>query len=307
MLGELCYWIFNMSITASLMGLFVLIIRKIKFIPHRVSVFLWIIPFIRMCIPLGLNSPYSLMTLISRLTTRTVTVYQPTEEIELSVSNFLMAADSYFPLTYKINILGRIFDLAGSIWIIITLSIIILLIILYVTAKCELKDSKIWKDNIFLSDNIDSPAVYGIITPRIVLPVSYNSSNAENLKYVIQHEKTHIRRKDNLWRLLGFLSAAIHWFNPLTWIFLKVFLADLELACDETAISEYSSEERKDYSKALLNCSQSRSLFASNFGGAKIRMRIENILSYKRMTVISASVFTILLLAIMYTLLTNAG
>lgn len=307
MLGELCYWIFNMSITASLMGLFVLIIRKIKFIPHRVSVFLWIIPFIRMCIPLGLNSPYSLMTLISRLTTRTVTVYQPTEEIELSVSNFLMAADSYFPLTYKINILGRIFDLAGSIWIIITLSIIILLIILYVTAKCELKDSKIWKDNIFLSDNVDSPAVYGIITPRIVLPVSYNSSNAENLKYVIQHEKTHIRRKDNLWRLLGFLSAAIHWFNPLTWIFLKVFLADLELACDETAISEYSSEERKDYSKALLNCSQSRSLFASNFGGAKIRMRIENILSYKRMTVISASVFTILLLAIMYTLLTNAG
>lgn len=307
MLGELCYWIFNMSITASLMGLFVLIIRKIKFIPHRVSVFLWIIPFIRMCIPLGLNSPYSLMTLISRLTTRTVTVYQPTEEIELSVSNFLMAADSYFPLTYKINILGRIFDLAGSIWIIITLSIIILLIILYVTAKCELKDSKIWKDNIFLSDNVDSPAVYGIITPRIVLPVSYNSSNAENLKYVIQHEKTHIRRKDNLWRLLGFLSASIHWFNPLTWIFLKVFLADLELACDETAISEYSSEERKDYSKALLNCSQSRSLFASNFGGAKIRMRIENILSYKRMTVISASVFTILLLAIMYTLLTNAG
>gem|GEM_PF-6034021 len=36
-------------------------------------------------------------------------------------------------------------------------------------------------------------------------------------------------------------------------------------------------------------------------------MRIENVLSYKKMTVVSACGFTILILAIMYTLLTNAG
>ncbi|MBQ9557910.1 MAG: peptidase M56 BlaR1, partial [Clostridia bacterium] len=79
--GELCYWIFNMSIIATVTGLLVLLIRRIKFIPRRVSVFLWIIPFARMCVPFGLNSRYSLMTLISRVTTRTVTVYQPTDDI----------------------------------------------------------------------------------------------------------------------------------------------------------------------------------------------------------------------------------
>ena len=103
------------------------------------------------------------------------------------------------------------------------------------------------------------------------------------------------------------MAAAIHWFNPFSWVFLKVFLADLELACDEAAIAKYCDEERKEYARTLLNCSQSKSLFASAFGGAKVRMRIENVLSYKQMTVVSAVGFTILILAIIYTLLTNAG
>ena len=86
MLGDVCYWIFNMSIIASFMGLLVCLIRRIRFIPHRVSVYLWIIPFVRMCLPLGINSPYSLMSLLSRLTVRTVTVYEPAEDIAISRS-----------------------------------------------------------------------------------------------------------------------------------------------------------------------------------------------------------------------------
>ena len=304
MLGEFCYWVFNMSIIASLVGLFVLIIRKLKFIPHRVSVFLWIVPFVRMCVPLGLNSPYSLMTIISRLTTRTVTVYQPVDEIEFSATNFIMAANSYFPITYKVNVLGKIFEIAGSIWIIGALAIIIALVILYTATKREIRDSKLLENNIFLSDKVESPAIYGIIRPRIVVPATYAD---RDLKYVLEHENAHIRRKDNLWRLLGFLAAAIHWFNPFSWLFLRVFLSDLELACDEAAISKYNAEERKEYARTLLNCTQSKNLFASAFGGAKVRMRIENVLSYRQMTTISAVGFTILILTIIYTLLTNAG
>lgn len=304
MLGEFCYWIFNMSIIASLAGVFVLIIRKLNFIPHRISVFLWAIPFVRMCIPLGLNSQYSLMTLLARLTTKTVTVYQPAEKIEFSATNFIMAANSYFPITYKVNVLGKIFNAAALIWIIGALAIIIALAILYISTKREIRESKHLENNIFLSDKVESPAVYGIIRPKIVLPIAYAG---RELKYVLQHEKNHIRRKDNLWRLLGFITAAIHWFNPFSWVFLKVFLSDLELACDEAAISEYNNEERKEYAITLLDCSQNKSLFASSFGGAKVRMRIENVLSYKQMTVVSAAGFTILILAVVYTLLTNAG
>lgn len=302
--GEILYWLINMSIVASFMGLIVMAMRKIRSIPHRVSVFLWVIPFIRMCIPWGINSPYSLMSLVSRLTTRTVTVYRPMDDLALSTTNVLMAADSYSPLTFSSEDLQHVFDIAFWIWAAVALAILITIGVLYFTTKKEIKDSILYKDDIYLSEKVDSPAVYGIFGHRIVLPASFAGTD---LKYIIGHERTHVRRHDNLWRLLGFITAAIHWFNPLSWIFLRAFLAELELACDETAVSGYDAQERKDYARALLNASQSRNLFVSAFGGAKVRTRIENVLSYKKITVFSAIGFSIFVLAVLYVLMTNAG
>jgi len=304
MIGEVCYWIFNMSIIASFMGLIVLLIRKIRFIPHRVSVFLWIVPFVRMLIPLGLNSPYSLMSLISRITTRTVTVYRLTEDLSLSTSNTIMAAESYDPITYKVNILENIFNVAGIVWTAGAVTVFLVLVILYCASLLEIRDAVPFKEDIYLSGKVVSPAVYGIFRPRIILPSSYAE---KDLKYIIRHERTHIHRKDNLWRLLGFFAASVHWFNPLSWLFLKEFLSDLELACDEKAVSSYGRNEQKEYALTILEYSGKRNMFASSFGGAKVRSRIENILSYKKMTAVSASVFTVMVLIIIYTLLTNAG
>ena len=300
----MCYWIFNMSIVASFMRLLVLLIRRIRSIPRRVLVFLWAVPFVRMCFPLGINSKYSLMSLISRFTMRTVTVYHPTDDISMSFSNVLRQADSYSPVTFKDVLQRNVFGIAGLIWLIGAISILLVLITLYVATMREIRDATLLSGNVYLSSKVGSPAVYGILRPRIILPESYAD---HDLKYILRHEQTHIRRVDNLWRLLGFLAAAIHWFNPLSWVFLKAFLSDLELACDESAVAAYSAEERKDYATALLDSAKSRSLFVSAFGGAKVRTRIENVLSYKKMTAISTAGFTILILAIMYTLLTNAG
>ena len=304
MIGEVCYWLINMSIIASFMGLIVMLIRKIRLIPRRVSVFLWLIPFLRMLIPVGLNSPYSLMSLVSRLTTKTVTVYQPADDIAFSFSNTIRAAESYKPITYKVNILEKVFFITGMVWAVVALALIIALTILYASTKKAVADSKLMEANMFLSDKVDSPAVYGIFRPKIIIPETYKDME---LKYIVKHEKTHIRRLDNLWRIIGFLTACIHWFNPLSWIFLKSFLTDLELACDEMAVSGYDAEERKEYARTLLKCSQSKSMLVSAFGGAKVRTRIENVLSYKKMTAFSAIGFTLLVLVIIFTLITNAG
>jgi len=75
------------------------------------------------------------MTLISRFTTKTVTVLQPADDLTLSATNAIMAANSYFPITYKVNMLRRVFEIAGFIWLIGTLAIIIALAILYMDRK----------------------------------------------------------------------------------------------------------------------------------------------------------------------------
>ncbi|MBR4914147.1 MAG: peptidase M56 BlaR1 [Clostridiales bacterium] len=304
MLGEVCYWILNMSIMAAFMGLIVMLIRQIRAIPRRVSVFLWIIPFVRMTVPVGLSNKYSLMTLISKFTTRTVTVFEPADDLKFSTSNTIMLADSYSPLTFKLSRMEMVFEVAGFIWIVIACALLIALMILYITTKRGISDAKHLEQNIYLSGKVDSPAVYGITRPKIILPESYQD---KDLKYIIKHEKTHIRRLDNLWRIMGFFAVAVHWFNPLSWIFLKAFLTDIELACDEMAISGLETEERKDYARTLLNSTRSKSVLVSAFGGAKVRTRIENVLSYKRMTLFSGIGFAVLILFIVFTLITNAG
>ena len=127
MLQEVFYWIFNMSITAALTGLLIMLVRLIKRIPRRLTTFLWIIPFLRMTIPLGLDSPYSLMSLLSKITTKTVVVFQPTEDVSFSMMNSVMAANSYFPITYKVNILENILSVASVIWAVVALASILML------------------------------------------------------------------------------------------------------------------------------------------------------------------------------------
>lgn len=304
MLREVFYWIFNMSITAAVTGLLVLLIRLIKQLPKRLTVFLWLIPFLRMTVPLGLNSRYSFMSLLSRITTKTVTVYSPAEDVAFSMTNSIMAAESYFPITYKTNILEKVFGAASIIWMIVFLAILLMLTFVYITTLREVKGAERLSDNIYFSDKILSPAVYGIIKPKIILPLSFKGRDNE---LIILHEKTHIRRADNLWRMLAFIIAAIHWFNPLCWLFLKLFLADTELSCDERVLLKIGGDRAKEYALTLLESKQSATVFTSAFGGARIRTRIENILSFRKMTLFSLTVFIALILSIFYVLLTNAG
>lgn len=121
------------------------------------------------------------------------------------------------------------------------------------------------------------------------------------------HEKTHIRSLDNLWRIIAFAVVAVNWFNPLCWLFLKGFLTDLELSCDERVLTKLGVNRAKEYALSLLDSKQGATVFTSAFGGAKIRTRIENILSFKKLTCLSLIVFAALIAVIFYVLLTNAG
>ncbi len=301
MLSELFYWLLNMSIMASIVGVIILLLGEIQRIPRRLIHLLWIIPFIRMWIPVGIKSPYSLMSLISKFTTKSVTVYQGS--VDYSMTNFSMAADTYFPITYKAQLLASVFRVASIIWLVITALFLLAVIGIYCSTKSELKDAQLIHDNIYLSHKVTSPAVYGIVRERIILPKLYAE---DDLKFVLLHEQAHIKRKDNLWRMLAIVTACIHWFNPLSWLFLKSFLASLELACDEAVLANHDNEEKKSYATALLNCAESKTLYASAFGGAKTRVRIERILSYRKISAFSTACLLIFTVLVGYVLLTNA-
>lgn len=301
MLGEIFYWVLNMSIASLITGLIIMLIRSFKKLPRRFVLYLWIIPFLRMIIPAAISGKYNLMSVISGITTRTIPVEGG--PIDMSMMNHVMAADTYFPITYRTNLLEDIFDIASIIWAIIGIAVLLTLGYVYLITQRELKDMVKLKDNIWISDKITSPAVYGIFKSKIVIPVGYEK---EDLTYVLAHENAHIRHKDNLWRIVAFIITAFHWFNPFAWAFLKAFLSDMELACDERVLRKYGETKKKAYAAALVNSIEHKNVFVSAFGGARIRTRIENILSYKKISVFSTICFCGLFIIIAYALLTNA-
>jgi len=299
-----------MSIISAITGSVVLLIRKINRIPRRIVLWLWIVPFIRMCLPVGVGGKYSLMSLLSKYAIKTVVVDVPMNKVDVpgdyfqySIMNTIGVADSYNPITYKINILEDVFNVASMVWLVIAMALIIAFIWIYTITLKELSGAKRMKGNIYISDKIETPAVYGVLRPKIIIPTEYRN---KDLTYVMMHENVHIKRKDNLWRVVAFAVTSFHWFNPLAWIFLKCFLEDLELSCDERVLAKCNQEQKKLYALTLLEGVESKSIFASALGGAGIRVRIENILSYKRMSMTALIGFAIFVVAVMYVLLTNA-
>ena len=85
-----------------------------------------------------------------------------------------------------------------------------------------------------------------------------------------------------------------------------MFLDDMELACDAAAVKQLSAEGRKDYARTLLNYgSNQKILMSTAFGRSKIKVRVMNIISYKKLTTL-AILFSILFVAfIVAVLLTN--
>lgn len=303
MLGEIFYWIFNMSIAATICMVPVLLIRLIKKIPRRIFIRLWLVPFIRMCIPVGISSKYGIMALLSKFTTKTVTLIEIGNGSALTMMNHIMGANSYFPITYKVNLLEDLFNTASAAWLVVSLAAILTLAIIYFVTLGEMKGAQELKENICLSDKIKTPAVYGIIKPKIILPIEYQK---RELNYILMHEKAHIKRNDNFIRFFAFVIVCFHWFNPFAWLMLKLLYSDIELACDESVLSKCDETERKEYAYTLLSTSEKTNVFAASFGGSKIRTRIESILSYSKISIFSVVAFAALVTAICYVLLTNA-
>ena len=138
-MGDLFYWLFNMSIVGAVTGLAVVLIRLIKWIPRRWIVFLWAIPFLRFLIPLGIGGKYSLMSLLSRFATKTVVVYEG-ELADYTATNAIQAAKNYFPITYKVDLLADVFHYAALVWVIAAAALILAMGIMYAVTISELKD-----------------------------------------------------------------------------------------------------------------------------------------------------------------------
>jgi beta-lactamase regulating signal transducer with metallopeptidase domain len=243
------------------------------------------------------------MNILSRLSGKAMVKTVPVEDFSLSLSNTIQRAATYQPIAYKSSAWENFFTIASMIWLVLALASILAMFILYGLTMTELKKAVLLRGDLYEGPMVNSPTVIGMLRPRIILPLDMDD---KELSYILLHERIHIGRYDNLWRMIAILAACIHWFNPMSWVFLKLFLNDCELACDEGAIKKLNPEERKEYARTLLNYTdEDRTIFSTAFGSNKVKIRVMQVLSYRRLTWFSVICVILLMVCVAVLLLTN--
>jgi len=97
------------------------------------------------------------------------------------------------------------------------------------------------------SHKITSPVTVG---SAVVLPADYGEWDAEKLRIVLAHERSHVRQGDFYLQALAGLYTAVFWFSPLGW-WLKRKLSDLsEAISDHAGLEEAASHA--SYARILL-------------------------------------------------------
>lgn len=103
-------------------------------------------------------------------------------------------------------------------------------------------------DGRYICDRLRDPFILGLFRPRIYLP---SDLSEPELSCVLAHERAHLRRRDHIWKPLGWLLLSVHWFNPLVWLAYALFCLDVEYACDESVVGGLDADGRRAYARAL--------------------------------------------------------
>jgi len=311
----------NMSISASWLVLFVIAVRfLVKKAPRALVCLLWLAVGIRLVCPFSIESVFSLVPTAEPIPPEIIysentqmgdgTVIGDILPVTPPVSDETVTPPlvtlpeepvQTLPKEDAVTLLG-ISSLVWSCGVVLMLSY---MLISYIVLRMRVRVSVVSEKGVMLCDSIESPFILGFVKPRIYIPSAMPS---EQVTFVLAHEKAHIKRRDYIWKPLGFLLLSVYWFNPVMWLAYILLCKDIELACDEKVISLRGDDYKREYSNTLLSCSMPKKIISAcplAFGEVGVKERIKNVMSYKKPTlwIIIASLLALTVAAVCF--LTN--
>ena len=277
----------NMSISATWLILAVLLLRLLlKKAPKWFSVVLWGFVGLRLVLPFSLQSVFSLIPSAEVVSPSIGYAQHPAinsgiSVIDNAVNPTLGSSLAATPMN-SVNPMQIILYLGGIIWMVGIAILLLYGLISYLRLRRKVAEAIPYEKNTWLCDQVKTPFILGVFRPRIYLP---SGLNEEETAYVLAHEHAHLKRKDHLWKPLGFLLLTVYWFNPLVWVAYILLCRDIEAACDEKVISDMAMTEKKAYANALVSCSLQRRLILAcplAFGEVGVKERVKGVLNYKK-------------------------
>ncbi|MBQ9938600.1 MAG: hypothetical protein IJO96_03610 [Oscillospiraceae bacterium] len=299
MLEELFLKVLNISLTSSWLVPAVLAVRLLfKKGSKEVLCLVWALLAFKLLCPFSIESAVSLVPSAEPVPQEIIYEEEPKIDSGIGIVNDTVnpvisemgavQADGETPMQKTVAAAAVVWLIGGSAMLIYAAASY-----LYLLFKTRIRVTQ--ADGIFLCDNIADPFILGLFNPKIFLPTTVDAADAE---YIIAHEEAHLRRRDHLWKPLGFLLLSIHWFNPLMWAAYLLLCKDIELACDERVLKDLGTHIKKAYSTALINCSTPRSAISAcplAFGEVGVKERVMAVLKYKKHAAVVA-IFLIIII-----------
>ena len=314
--------IVNMSISACWIVLAIVLLRIIlKKAPKWVNCVLWGIAGLRLVMPFSFESVFSLIPSAEFVSQEMLHSHSSVDVRGAEILNYVGNNPVWYELGISdgslvfneitapdcdyVNPLLIIAYISSIVWVVGIIALLIYTLVSFIRLKSKIGTAVLLRDNIYQSEAVVSPFVLGIIKPKIYLPFNMNE---QDMEHVIAHEQAHLRRKDHLWKPLGFLILTLHWFNPMVWLGYILLCRDIELACDEKVVKGFNNEQKADYSQALLSCSVNRRMIAAcpvAFGEVGVKNRVKSVLNYKKPAFWIIAVAIVLCIVLAFGFLTN--
>lgn len=345
MLANLLVFIFNLSITGTVIAIVIFIVKKItgQFFSPRWHYIIWFLLLAKLLVPFTVSSNVSLFNIIKPSDNLKFISYQ-----ESASGSFNKSFDiiNQYTLEDKSNaikdtkqdnpIIHNSFDwseIAACIWLAGVLIMLFAAIFSYrrtfmrttkasfeqqecifsLLRECTNNNRIIKKINIRLSHYHTSPFIIGAFKPNLIIPDNIiNTMDEQNLKIILIHEMMHLKHHDHIIRIICYFVQALHWFNPVIWVSLRLMSRDCEIACDTAVLRSSNIEMRKDYAMLLLKTAQMSStrrsiVHLAAFSESNLKKRIINIARFKKHSAISFIAAAIILGLLTTILMTGAA
>ena len=294
--------LFQNILTSSVYGSFVivaiLLLRPVlKKAPKKFLCFLWLLAFLRLLLPFHIESRLSLQPQVpsisqaweqpDALTAPMPTISEipqvstPTAMAPMPDAADIPASPQIPTAPEKSHHTTGMMAILSWIWLGVAGLFLIYSVYSYLRLRILVQDA-IRIKGAWESERIETAFILGFFRPRIYIPMGMSQ---QTRRYILAHERTHLKKGDHWLKLFGYLTLAIHWFNPLVWLAYIMLCKDIELACDERVVQSMNLAERKAYSAALIACSANRTHLGAcpvAFGEISVKERIKSVLRYKK-------------------------
>ena len=314
---ELFLTVLQMSLMAAGVVLIALplrwLFRRLR-LPALACELLWLVVAVRMLLPVGLvTGPFSVLGWLTPAVQEQTEALARTEEMVLlpaapdpappaepapsfALPEAVPAPEEAAPAAEGLSVL----DVLAWLWLAGVLAVWGYMALAWLRLRRRLATA-VWRGSAQMgwwweSDRIPTAFVFGFFTPRVYVPAGVEG---ETLRWVLLHERAHIKLGHHRYKAVYFLLAGLHWFNPMLWLSRVLLGRDLEVACDEKVLGSACGSPR-EYSAALLAlASPNRGpLLPPGFGETGVKDRIRRALKWKPAAPWMAAVLFVLAVAL---------